>query len=61
MVKLINNSNIMKKIFFLICLFVFSLNIQLYAKENFFEEAKNKYDKKKNGRLKVFIPEKYCI
>ena len=46
MVKLINNFNIMKKIFFLICLFVFSLNIQLYAKENFFEEAKNKYDEK---------------
>ena len=37
----------MKKVFFLILLFCFFLNIKVVAKENFFEEAKNNYDNKK--------------
>ena len=35
----------MKKIFFIILPLIFFSNINSLAKENFFEEAKNKYDK----------------
>ena len=37
----------MKRIFFLILLFSFFLNIKAIAKENFFEEARKNYDNKK--------------
>ena len=35
---------IMKKIFFIILPLIFILNVDSFARENFFEEAKNKYD-----------------
>ena len=35
----------MKKLFFLVLIINFCTNLEVYAKENFFEEAKNKYDK----------------
>ena len=34
----------MKKIFFIILPLIFILNVDSFARENFFEEAKNKYD-----------------
>ena len=37
----------MKRIFFLILLFSFFLNIKAISKENFFQEAKKNYDNKK--------------
>ena len=37
----------MKRIFFLILLFGFFLNIKAIAKENYFEEARKNYDNKK--------------
>ena len=37
----------MKRIFFLILLFSFFLNIKAFSKENFFQEAKKNYDNKK--------------
>tara|TARA_B100001123_G_scaffold93820_1_gene108116 strand:- start:539 stop:973 length:435 start_codon:yes stop_codon:yes gene_type:complete len=37
----------MKRIFFLILLFSFFLNIKAFAKENYFEEARKNYDNKK--------------
>ena len=37
----------MKKFFFCVLLFFFFLNIEGNTEENFFEEAKNKYDEKK--------------
>jgi len=37
----------MKRIFFLILLFSFFLNIKAIAKENYFEEARKNYDNKK--------------
>ena len=37
----------MKRIYFLILLFSFFLNIKAIAKENFFEEARKNYDNKK--------------
>ena len=36
----------MKKIFFLTLFLNFFFNIEVFAKENFFEKAKNKYEKK---------------
>ena len=37
----------MKRIFFLILLFSFFLNIKAFSKENFFQEAKKNYENKK--------------
>ena len=37
----------MKRIYFLILLFSFFLNIKAFSKENFFQEAKKNYDNKK--------------
>jgi len=46
MIKFKNNKITMKKIFFLILLLNFFLNATGKAEENFFKEAKNKYDNK---------------
>ena len=37
----------MKKLFVSILLLCIFINAEVYAKENFFDEAKNKYDEKK--------------
>ena len=51
----------MKKLFVSILLVCIFISTEVYAKENFFDEAKNKYDEKKIRRLKISISKKYCF
>ena len=48
------------KLVLLIIIFFSSFNL-VYSVENFFEEAKKKFNEKKLEDLKIFIPKEYYI